>query len=259
MKKILLLFPCLLLLSLVSFPSFAQDGAFSPPVLDYAQILLESEEQALAVEMARVSDVLGYQVGAILYDAPITYGNLLSEVKSGDGRTHFGENRILMTLNMQSSEMAIEANGRGYGVLTNDQMDFILDEVAPYFTAKNYAQGLAEFVDLTEQCGLGITTEAETAWMNQGKMEEKLPIILISVVISLIIAGGVTIYFVKTMNNVQDQKGANAYQKNHRITRDKEIFLYRNVVKVAKQQSSSGGGGGSSRGGGHSGGRSRRF
>ncbi len=85
-----------------------------------------------------------------------------------------------------------------------------------------------------------------------------------SALVSLLMAGGVTYGFVKSMNNVNDQENAREYQGQPYISRDKEIFLYRNVVSVPRNQNTGGGGGGGRGGsvggrGSFSSGRSGRF
>lgn len=254
-----------LLCSLVMVISFtpAFSLAVSPPLMDYADLLSDGQEASLVMDLNTVSETLGISVGVILYDQNISYGNLLSYVKGNDGPTHFGSNRILMCMNLQSREMVIEASGKGNAALDDWDNDLILDEVAPYFSAENYAQGLELYLTLTESMVLGIETEAEQAREKEEKMEALLPIALGGFVLALIVSIGGTMMMVSAMNNVKEQKHASNYVKqgSFHLRSDRESFLYRRVTKTPRQQNNgagrSGGGGGGR--GSHSGGRSRGF
>lgn len=250
---------------LVILPSFlaSQTLALDTPLLDFDNLIADNQEPALVAEMERVSTAIGYPVGAILYNQGGTYGTLLSEVKSGDGPVYFGTDRILILVNLNTREMAIDLNGTAKYAMDDWETNLILDEVAPYFTNGNFLSGIQVFLSMTESTVLGIVTEAETERMRQERLEELLPTILFSILFSGITAGAVVFFFVRSMNNVKNQQNASAYeaQGGFRITHDRETYLYRNVSKVPRQQNNGGGGRGGGGGGrgSFSGGGSRGF
>lgn len=224
-------------------------------VLDYADLLTEQEEQALTRTLLALSEQEGLQVGAVLYSDSSLPMSLLSYMKQVECPPQFGENRVVMGLNLATRDMVIEVNGTGNSRLNDGQLDAILDKVAPYFTNSEFSTGFSVFVTETE---LYLNYMTSTEYIQQ-QNEKKTTMVLLSLFTSLLVASGVTFAFVKSMNNVRDQSDATAYvpEGGVNITHDRETFLYRRVTKIPRQQSSPSGGGGG--GGGHSGGRGRSF
>lgn len=261
MKKILILS---FLLGLFLTPNFLlwESSAYEAPILDFGDLITDSQEASLKTEINRVSQSIGYPVGAILYNQSGIYGNLLSDIKSGDGPLYFGSDRILIALNLNTREMVIDLSGSAYTSMDDWEVDLILDEVAPYFSAGNYGAGINVFLSMTESICLGIVTEAEAERVREEHLEQIMPMITGSIIFAFVFALVVVIYFIKSMNNVKDQKNASAYvsQGGFHLTHDRETFLYRNISKVPRQQNnSSGGGGGGGGRGSFSGGGSRGF
>lgn len=251
-------FPFLQLFALVLLCPFTVEAT---PLLDYGDLISATEEGSLIAEMNRISDTLDISVGAVLYDEPIPASSVMSYVKQTVGPEEFGSNRIIMCVDLNGRDMAIEVSGRGNSALDDWDLNVILDEVAPYFTNGDYASGLAVYLDLTEDMVLGIETEAEKGKIRAENMANLSSVMLGAFVISLVIASVVVFCMVKSMNNVKEQHNASNYLKagSFEIRRDRATFLYRTVTKTPRQQNTDGGGGGGGGHGSHSGGQSRGF
>lgn len=245
----------LLFAFLFSFPCSSQD--FSPPVMDYGDILSDSEEIALKSVIQRLTSETNFSFGIITYNEKPNYSSLLSHLKNTVGPTHFTENRFLLAVNLYSREFVLEINGySAQSKVDNLAMNSILDKILPYFTAGDYSDGCQYFLSLTESYITGEISGQEKI----ARLQENSGFFVFTFFFALLTAGGVTYYFVYSMNNVREQPHAGDYldRTAFTITQDREQFLYRNTVKTPKQSHSSGSGRGG-RGGGHSGGGSRRF
>lgn len=236
----------------------ASSSFYTPPVLDYAQLLTEEEELALTREIQRISAETGMDFGVVTYNEEPFYASLLKHIKEDIGVKHFKANRYIMALNLHSREMVLEKNGTGDLGMEDYTMNKILDSVAPQFTARNYSQGFMLFLSLTEE---HLKSQSSSSPVSEdNKMSSTL--LMASFFIAFLTSGGITFYFVQSMNNVREQNHASNYLNKSEfvVTHDREVFLYRNVVTTPKAQSSSSGG---SRGGGSrgspSGGGSRGF
>lgn len=250
MKKLRELCFCFLLVLVLVSPisvSQAQDL-----LMDFSGLLTSTEKTVLTSELGRVSTVLGYSVGVVTYQYSDEYQQWIDEN---------GEDYVVMAVNMKDRRMDLNVGGSAYYAMDDYEKDRILDVVGPYLTAGNYEEALYAFVTMTESSVTGEVTEKELERQKTEAWAQKAPMIQMSIVLSCLIAVGITFGFAKSMNNVADQENATVYQGTPHITKDREIFLYRNVVSVPRQQNNGGGGRGGGGGGrgSYSGGRSRGF
>lgn len=207
-------------------------------LMDYENLLTAQEQDNLMREMERISAKMGYSVGFVSYSMGSQHDSWHAEN---------GEDYIILAVNMNSRRMDLNVGGTAFYAMDDYEKDRILDVVAPQFSVDNYGEGISYFLSMTESVITGVTTEAENARLKEEKLEESIPLMLLSVGISFLVAGGITFSFVKSMNNVREQKNARQYQGKRYITKDQEIFLYRNVTSIRRQENtgrSSGGGGG---------------
>lgn len=250
--------PCFFLIFTFFLP-ITQANTVVPPVMDYGNLLSESQEESLRVEIQRLVSETGFGFGVILYNESATYSDFLSHIKNTVAPTYFQTNRFVMALNLATREMIIEVNGTARDKISDYQTDLILDEVAPYFTNGNYAKGLEVFLEMTETRLKGGTVASSSP--QSVNAQDSITFVAFSFGISLLIAVATTVYFVQAMNNVQEQNTATGYMDKHEfvVTVDRERFLYRNVVKIPRAQQKGGGGRSGGGGGRSSGGRSRGF
>lgn len=246
MKKIIQVCICVLFLCCPLVPTSL--GAEGDLLLDYANLLTESEEITLEAEMNRISSVTGYSVGAILYTEKGEYYEWLSIN---------GSDFIVLAVNMSSRQVDFNVAGSAFSAMNDGKKDAVLDAVTPYLTKGNYKEAIQVYLGMTDSYVTGHVSEEEAKRQKTAAFEAKLPFYLMTVVISFLGALGITVTFVKSMNNVQNQDTARAYQGQHYITMEREIFLYRTVTSVSRQQNRGGNGGGG--GSNFSGGRSRGF
>ncbi len=262
--KLLKKLPCCLLIFVMCFPITALEAEFasySPPVLDVAELLSESQERTIVAKINVLVETHGYEIGVILLDETAYYADFISEVKYNLAPSMFGNNRFILAMNLESREMLMEINGSARDKISDNQTDLFLDVIASDFTAGRYAEGIDQFLTLIDARLSGQVSQVEEDFLKQQAWEEKIPLLLMPLFMSLVIATATTIYFVQKMNNVRDQAGAVAYTNNagFQMTHDREKFLYRNVVKSRRPQNNASGGGGRGGGGRSSGGRSRGF
>ena len=156
-------------------------------------------------------------------------------------------NAIVFVISMQEREWTFQTFDDATSVVTDSEIDTIMDSVVPHLSAGQYYQALDELVS-------GIEDEYES--------EESAP--LFQFLFALLIgaaAGGITLLVMRgTMKTAKEQHGAENYmiESSYDLFQCRDIFLYSRTTKVRKPDNNSSGGR-SSGGSGSRGGRSGRF
>lgn len=227
--------------------SFATDyGLF----VDESNLVTSAEGEKFQNELETLSQKLGVSVGVVTYRNNNTYHSWISK---------YGGDYILLAVNMEQREMELMVRGgTAFYSMDDGTKDYILDLVAPSFTKGDYASGISDFLDLTEDFASGNRESVVSELENSAIAERKKIYSLVALTASLLVGAVVPFGMMSTMNQVKPVNQAQFYKNEPRVLSTREIYLYKNVIRTSRQQHS--GGGGSRGGGGNfSASRSRKF
>ena len=160
-------------------------------------------------------------------------------------------NGILLLIALQDREWAVTTNGETVKVITNNDIDMIMEDVLPDLSAGNYYAAFSAFINGVER---------EYRYYTPGEEQDgfsPLQILIVSLISGSVI-GGITILIMRsTMKSTRPQRSAVSYLQNgsYRLTQCADLYLYSRTTRTAKPKNNSSG----SSGGGSRGGRSGRF
>ena len=160
-------------------------------------------------------------------------------------------NGILLLIALQDREWAVTTNGETVKVITNNDIDMIMEDVLPDLSAGNYYAAFSAFINGVEREYRYYTPGAEQDGFSP------LQILIVSLISGSVI-GGITILIMRsTMKSTRPQRSAVSYLQNgsYRLTQCADLYLYSRTTRTAKPKNNSSG----SSGGGSRGGRSGRF
>lgn len=281
MKRIILLFLCLVLLLSTSLPVLASEQK----IIDHAGLLDESEIEELELQARHLSTQYGMDI--VIVTVPGLEGKS-SESYADDFYDENGygldsdNSGILLLLSMEYRDWAISTCGKAiyaftdYGIqsifsemsnsLSQDQyylaFSKYLDALIPYLEA--YAQGRPIDGNSSNYEGPGIyipgTQDSVVHYEPIRDMKWYLQRVGISFIVGAVVSCIVLLILRSQMNTTKAQKNATSYMlsDSYRIELQQDIFLYSQIRKVRKSENSSGGGSsvhrsssGRSHGGGH--------
>lgn len=249
MKKLIIAFVIILALSL-TIPAFATDAPLY--VTDIADILSSDECELLQWKMYELSSTYNFVVRIVTIDtlngktaqryADDYYDEHLLHLTNGNG--------ILLVVSMAEREWAVTTNGETHKVITNSDIDDIMEDVLPDLSAGNYYDAFHSFV-----YGIELEYQLYESGEEDGELSA-VQILLISLAIGAA-AGGITIFIMRySMKTARPQRSATSYidRDSYRLTQHGDFYLYSRTTRTARPKNNSSGGGGGSRGG-----RSGRF
>jgi len=235
MKRIITILSVLILCLALTVSVFASPGAAR--LYDGADILTASEESYLSAKLDEVSEAYKVDIVIAVLDTVGEYSSdEYIEYYFDNYGYGYGENRdgVLLMLAMAERDYRILSNGFAADAITNDDIDYIGDLIAPYLSDGDYAYAFELFID---ECEYEIDGEINGFPFPFGTS------LLISVVIGFIVALIATGSMKAQLKSVRMQTGASEYSKagSMNITNSNDIFLYRTVNRRKKETSSSSG------------------
>lgn len=283
MKKILILFSCLMLIAFFSLPVFAAGmpdwypedvtgftdfhGENLPRVVDGADIFTDEQEAELNRRMAEVTDELG--IGYALLTGNDNCG--LSPEEYSSDFLHFGGygvgdgyGAVVFYLCFDPSNRCWRTTSiNSYESIFTAEVTYVIDELVDAdIRAGRYYEAFLTHVDFVEELFLNggelsddyddYVSEYEyytsDSYSSDSDTGDNILISLIVGVIIGVIAGGMRLSSCKKAMRVVAPVSAREYlEKDSFVLRDKKsYYLYSTVTKTAKQKSSSSSGGGSS-------------
>lgn len=222
-----------------------------PRVVDRAGLLSEDEEIKLSDKLDEISkrqqvDIVVVTADSLEGKSPRDYADDFYD----DNEYGFGEGKdgILLLLSMEERDWYISTSGYGITALTDAGIRYMSEEFLPCLSDGEYAEAFQIFAG---QCDGYITQAREGTPYDTGHAPKEpfsplaaLPIALAAGLVAAFIATGV---MRRGLHSVHSQPSADNYVKRDslRLTKDYELFLYRNVARRAKpkENTSSGRGG----------------
>lgn len=243
-----------LLLSMVPAAAAMAEAAERPRVVDRADLLSDSEEAELSAELDEISvrqqaDVVVVTVDSLEGASAADYADDFYD-ENGYG---FGEGRdgILFLIGMEERDWYLSTSGFGITAFTDAGMEYLSEKFLPCLSDGEYAEAFHIFAgqcdDYLTQARAGTPYDADHIPTEPFSHAGAL---LIAVVVGFAAALISTGVMRLQLHSVGSEAGADGYMKKSglRLTREHELFLYRNVVRTPKPKPQKSGASGSAGG-----------
>ena len=250
MKKITLLTVFTLILALIIPLSVSAGSQPVRHVVDDADVLSVGEESTLQAKLEKLSSKLKCHIIVVA----INDLGYLSSYSYADSYYHnngygYGKDKsgVLLLISLEDGsygnrEYYIYTYGEAEDKLGDSELTDIEDAMLPHLRESKYYDGFVAFADACrDELSFDIVTN-----------------LIIAVAIGAIIAFVILAGMKKQLKSVRPQRNAANYvrQGSFMLTKDLDLYLYRNITRTRRQNnnsSSRGGSGGGSRGGGRGG------
>ena len=237
-KKLFSLFLALLFSVISVFPTFAAGDL--PRLLDYADVLSDSEETELRGKLDEISerqqmDVIVVTVDSLEGEDVVDYADDFFDY-NGYG---FGENRdgILFLMSLGDRDWTITTRGYAITVFTDAGIDYMTEYIVSDLSNGDYAAAFTTFADRCDdyimQAATGIPYDVDNL------PQEPFPfftLLLICLAIAFVIALIATGIMKSQLKSVYSQSKADNYMKSGsmKLTKKNDLFLYRRVDRREK-------------------------
>lgn len=223
-------------------------------LVDRADLLSDSEEEELSGELDEISerqqvDIVVVTVESLEGASAAAYADDFFDY-NGYG---FGTDRdgILFLIGMEERDWYISTSGYGITAVTDAGLEYMSEKFLPYLSDGEYAEAFHIFAvqcdDYITQAKAGAPYDIDNVPTEPFSPLGALLIALTAGFVTALIATGVMRH---GLRSVRSQIAADSYMKRDslRITKDYELFLYRNITRTerAKESSAPHSGGGSS-------------
>lgn len=249
MKKIICIIFAVLLLTFALGAAEIPDERQLPLLVDDAGLLDDSEYSELLSLLTEISERRQCEVAIITVNS---LGGRTAESYADDFYDYNGygygpnDDGVLLLIAMNEREWHITTYGYGITAFTDYGIDRIGDAMVDYLSDGDYYRAFRTFADYCDDY-IGCALEGNPVDVGSEK-----PDILMMLLTSLIIGFIPAIITVSAMKSQLKTVGAKNSAADYtidgsmRLTQNSDMFLYRNVNRVARPKESSGGGGGSS-------------
>ena len=246
-KRVILMLVVLALCVCTVIPVFATTEK-PTCVLDYAQVLTESEVETLENKLDAISEKFSVQVAVLTVEAcgEQNHANYAKAVyqKYGYG---LGENKdgILLLIDMDEENRGWYIYGKGLGskAMTDSEIENVGNAISPDLSDGDY---VAVFNTFAQRC------EARIDIAINGEPFKPVMSLVISLVIGFVLSLIITGVMRGKLKSVRPQRAATNYVRSGsmNVTESYELFLYRTVERKEKPKSSSSSSSGSGESGG---------
>ncbi len=244
MKKLISLAFVIVTVLSISLSVFAE----TPRVVDGADLISDSVAAELETKIAEIATTYNFDVVIVTENSigdktPTAYADDYFDY-NGYG---YGENRdgMLLLVAMDQRGWAISTRGYGLTAFTDYGTDYIGEEVTASLANEDYDTAFTDYVNLSEEF-LAQAATGEPFDVNNEKTTsgDILFTILIIALFSALLATIVTMILKAQLKTANKQGLANQYVRNgsFKLTNQRDIFLFSNVIKTPKAQNNGGGG-----------------
>lgn len=272
-KRLLLLFLTTVLCIVCSIPVFADDALENIPIrtiseqtespssipqqrllprlIDQADLLTDSEEDALLTQLNEISERQQCDVAVVTV---LSLEGKTSSAYADDFYDYNGygmgnnDDGILLLISMQDRDWAITTHGFAITAFTDQGQKYMVDRFKNDLSKGNYSDAFEEFATLCDQ----FITQAKTGEpYDSGNLPDKFLNIIVVVIVLLIGFASSSLIMLpmkKKLKNVHRQESATDYIKagSVNITQASEHFLYHTISKTRRNNNSGSGSSGSS-------------
>lgn len=255
-KKTVSLMSVILLMVSLAVPVFAKE---LPRVVDNADLIDDTQEQALTDTIAQIAEEYNFDV--VIVTTNSLDGKTATEYADdyfdytgyGYGENHDG---ILFAISMGERQWAISTTGYGITVFTDYSVDLIGEQMVGHLSSGDYYGAFEVYVDMVEQTLKQAKNGAPFDIDNRNEIYDETTkfhidpsTAVVAVVIGFILSTLIAFAFKKQLKTAVAQDSAANYGKNQslRFSRTDDVFLHTHTTrtKIESSSSSSGGGGSS--------------
>ncbi len=213
-------------------------------LLDDADLLTDSEEEALLAELEKISAEQDMDIVVVTAD---TLNGQTPKVFADDfyDQNGYTEDGILLLVNMEDSDWYISTSGYGITAITDAGLEYMKDQFVSDLTDGNYYDA---FITYAELCDDFITQARSGNAYDVNNLPKGsfnvVGALLISFGIALVVAFIITGAMRSKLKTVLPQNTAKEYIKggSMNITHSRDMFLYRHVDRRARPKESNHGG-----------------
>lgn len=237
-RKILIL---MIVLCLLLTCMFSVHGA-SPRLVDEAGLLSGDEASQVTAQLNDVSGRYGLDVVVVTVDST----NGKSPMAFADDYYDYNDyasDGVLLLVSMEDSDWWISTTGYGITVFTDAGIEYIGDQVVPYLSDGDFAEGFTTFAQLCDT----FIAQAKSGDPYDNHNLPKAPFRLVlnlglALAIGLVAAFLVTGSMKNKLKTVASQAAANDYVTagSLQLTHSRDLFLYTHLDRREKPKSSSG-------------------
>lgn len=259
MRKLTALFLMLLLIVSLAVPASAAETGY---IFDDAGLLTASEKLALAIEAESIAEDYGCGVYIVTVEDYRAYGYFsdVYDVTRGiyyDRKLGVGAERngVILLLSMEDRDYALFVFGKDAEyALDGFAVTLLEDEFLDDFADNEWYDGFEDYLSATRDY---------LVWAAEGNpvRESPVPMMLVFLFMSCLIALIITGIFWQQMRNVKKQYTAEPYTSvgGLKLTDKRDVFTHQSVRRRRIERSSSSSSGSRSRSGGGGHGRSGKF
>lgn len=222
--RILSLLVCLVLIAALALPVF---GA-SPLVMDVANLMTNTEAEALTAESLSIQNAYGLDV--VILTVPNLMGKS-AESFADDyyDNNRYGDNGILFLVDMGSRQWHITTAGTAIELLSDEDLIKIEDQIIPYFFNGQFYEGFDRFFQILPK----YLENGSDSGIN----------FMVSFLIGAAAAGIVILIMRSMMNTKGGQRDAGCYtvDNSYHLRSHQDLFLYSNISKRPKPKENSSG------------------
>ncbi len=215
--------------------TFAVSAASADFVVDGADLLSGSEENALHTTLSELSGKYNVQIAVVTVSSTNGYGaDVYVEDYYDNNGYGYGNDKsgVLLLVCMDEREYRILSNGFAADAITMEYIDYISDAIVSDLSAGDYASAFETFA---EECDYYIN-----GYINGFPFDFKANLIL-SLIVGLVVGLIVASTLKAQLKSVRRQNQANVYVKegSMKITRSGDYYMYRTVTRTEKPKSNS--------------------
>ncbi len=205
--------------------------ASSPLLIDQANLLDLNEFETISVELEQLQNK--YDVDVVILTVE-TVGSKSMRAYADDYYDYNGysDDGVLLLIAMEEREMYISTTGDCIDAFTDYDIETICDDIWYDLSEGEYAQAF--------QCFIQNCDDQLNVYVN-GEPFKPLETVCVALVVGFVIALIVVSVMKSQLKSVAFQKSANNYAKMEtlKLTNSTDLFLYRNIRRVAKPQNNS--------------------
>lgn len=214
-------------------------------IADWAELLSESEEAELSDRLDEISERQKFDIVIVTLDSLegadiVAYADDFFDY-NGYG---FGEGKdgILFLISMEERDWCISTSGYGITAFTDAGQEYLSEKFLPYLSDGAYADAFQTFAewcdDYITQARVGTPYDVDNI-----PVEPFSPLgaLIIAVVVGFVVSFIVTGIMRLSLHSVFSEPAADSYMKKDslRLTKNYDLFLYKNVTRTEKPKETS--------------------
>ena len=251
MRKWIVTLLTVLLTAALTLPVFANDTL----VVDDADLLFFDEEQELTDALLDIRYL--YEMDVVVVTTNTLYGKT-PRAYADDyyDENGYGYDGVLLLISMEDNDWYISTCGAAITAFNDDGIDYIAEQIVPYFSDGDFYGGFMEFAWLCES--FLSQYESGEAYDAGNLPKEPFPVgkCLLGCAIGAAVIALIVVLILKgQLKSVKMKSAASDYvvDGSLQLTQSNEFFLYHTISRVEKPKNNNGThmyGGGHSHGGG---------